>query len=184
MKKIIIKLIYILACIFYDKKYMSSSFFKKKRGIKLFFQSLFFQKILRINSNIPFPVSSSIRISSIENLEFDKEDIGNFSTYGCYFQNFNAQIKIGSGTYIAPNVGLITSNHNKKNLSLHEKGEDIQIGKNCWIGMNTVILPGVILKNNTIVGAGSVVTKSFLEENIVIGGNPAKIIKKLNLEEK
>jgi acetyltransferase-like isoleucine patch superfamily enzyme len=45
--------------------------------------------------------------------------------------------------------------------------------------MNAMILPGVHLGDNTIVGAGSVVTKSFPEGNVVIAGNPAKIIKKL-----
>ena len=49
--------------------------------------------------------------------------------------------------------------------------------KNCWIGFNAVILPGVILGDNTIVGAGSIVTKSFESGHCVIAGNPAKIIK-------
>ncbi|MDT4068951.1 type 8 capsular polysaccharide synthesis protein Cap8J, partial [Staphylococcus aureus] len=58
-------------------------------------------------------------------------------------------------------------------------GEDVKIGNYSWIGMNSVILPGVELGEHTIVGAGSVVTKSFPEGNVVIGGNPAKIIKKI-----
>jgi acetyltransferase-like isoleucine patch superfamily enzyme len=58
-------------------------------------------------------------------------------------------------------------------------GKDVVIGNKCWIGMNAMILPGVHLGDNTIVGAGSVVTKSFPEGNVVIAGNPAKLIKKL-----
>ena len=58
-------------------------------------------------------------------------------------------------------------------------GKDIIIGKKCWIGMNSVILPGVVLGDHTIVGAGAVVTKSFVDGNCVIGGNPARIIRKL-----
>lgn len=54
------------------------------------------------------------------------------------------------------------------------------IGRNCWIGMNAVILPGVKLGDYTIVGAGAVVTHSFPEGYCVIGGVPAKKIKDLD----
>ena len=52
----------------------------------------------------------------------------------------------------------------------------ITIGDNCFIGYKSILLPGVELGNSTIVGAGSVVTKSFPEGNIVIAGNPARKI--------
>ncbi len=52
----------------------------------------------------------------------------------------------------------------------------IKIGNNCFIGIRSIILPGVILGDNTIVGAGSVVTKSFTEGNVIIAGNPAHAI--------
>ena len=57
--------------------------------------------------------------------------------------------------------------------------EDIVLGEQCWIGMNSVILPGVKLGIHTIVGAGSVVTKSFEDGFCIIAGNPAKIIRKI-----
>jgi maltose O-acetyltransferase len=59
-----------------------------------------------------------------------------------------------------------------------ELGLPITIGDNCWIGGNSVINPGVSLGNNVVVGSGSVVTKSF-GDNVVIAGNPAKIIRHL-----
>lgn len=61
---------------------------------------------------------------------------------------------------------------------LCNKGGKVIIGKHCWIGERAYILKGVTLNDNSVVGACSVVSKSFDEKNIVIAGNPAKIVKK------
>lgn len=97
---------------------------------------------------------------------------------GTYFQAFG-KINIVRGSYIAQNVGIITANHNLHDLDSHSQPRDVNIGEKCWIGMNSVVLPGVTLGPHTIVGAGSVVTKSFPKGNCVIAGNPAKIIRHL-----
>lgn len=55
--------------------------------------------------------------------------------------------------------------------------EDIIIGDDCWIARRGIVLKGVVLKNYTIVGTGALVTKKYDESNIILGGNPAKIIK-------
>ena len=55
-------------------------------------------------------------------------------------------------------------------------GKPITIGDNCWLGGHVTVLPGVTLGENVVVGAGSVVTKSF-GDNVVIVGNPARVIK-------
>ncbi len=183
MKKIVKKIVaffgkYILY-IFYNKKYINSAYFNSSDKIIWALRTLWFQKILGFNKHFPLPVAPTVRISHLNNLVFDISDLNNLSSPGCYFQNFNAKIYLGKGTYIAPNVGLITSNHDLNDLNKHSSGSDIKIGEKCWIGMNSVILPGVELGDNTIVGAGSVVTKSFKEGNQVIAGNPAKILKKL-----
>jgi len=87
---------------------------------------------------------------------------------------------MGHGIMIGPNVGIITANHDLMNPNAgHQSGRDVVIGKNCWIGMNAIILPGVVLGDHTIVGAGSVVTHSFPEGWAVIAGNPAKKIRDL-----
>jgi acetyltransferase-like isoleucine patch superfamily enzyme len=166
--------------IFFSKKYFDKDVFKigNVESYSWVWRSILFQKILRKNYYVPFPVSHLISISNYRNLVFDNSDINNFQGFGNYYQNFDAKIRIGKGTFIAPNVGIITANHNIKDLKTHTKGEDVIIGENCWIGMNAVILPGVELADKTIVGAGSVVTKSFLETNCTIAGNPAKIIKR------
>ena len=97
---------------------------------------------------------------------------------GVYIQNFD-HVHIGNNVRIAPNVVIVARNHNKYDISKYDEWEDVYIDDDCWIGANAVILPSVHLGKNTIVGAGSVVTKSFPEGFCVIAGNPAKIIKKL-----
>ena len=79
------------------------------------------------------------------NIVFDKNDIHIFQSPGTYFNNFSAVIYLGRGVYIAPNVGIITANHDIKNLKSHVPGKDVKIGNYSWIGMNSVILPGVEL---------------------------------------
>ncbi|GFR35996.1 acyltransferase [Thermobrachium celere] len=186
MKKVLkilyIKISKLLMPIIFDKKYLKGRWFEENDiGWKWCWRSLLFQKILGFNRHVPFPVSHNIIVARHENIEFDINDLNNFQHFGCYFQNWGGgKIKIGRGTYIAPNVGLITENHNINNLDMHNPPEDIIIGKCCWIGMNSVILPGVQLGDHTIVGAGSVVTHSFKEGYCIIGGCPAKIIKHID----
>lgn len=102
-----------------------------------------------------------------------------------FYANFNTTlldvcpITIGDHCMFAPNVQLYTATHPiepRKRKSGLEYGRPIVIGNNVWIGGNSVILPGVTLGDNVVVGAGSVVTKSF-PENCVLAGNPAKIIR-------
>lgn len=174
---------HLFSLILYKRDYRNSIIFKGKfYGINAIgwkyatidgFSRLFLHK----NRGIPFLVSPNITLGNYKNIEFEIDDLKNFLSDGSYFQAWDAKIYIGAGTYIARNVGIITNNHDLKELSKRAKSKDVVIGKNCWIGMNSVILPGVHLGDNTIVGAGSIVTKSFLEGNLVIAGNPAKFIK-------
>lgn len=97
---------------------------------------------------------------------------------GCYIQG-GGKLIIGKYVQFATNIGIITANHNIYNQSEHIKGT-VEIGDYSWIGMNSMILPNVRLGPRTIVGAGSVVTKSFPEGFCVIAGNPAKKIKDLD----
>lgn len=183
MKKIL-KMIYIIISkailpIFFNKKYLQGKYFSNDNiiGYIWAWRAVLFQKILGYNRNIPWPVSFRTEISNKNNIKFNINDLNNFQHFGCYFQNFKGNIVLGEGTYIAPNVGIITANHDINNLDKHAPGKDVIIGEKCWIGMNSIILPGVKLGDRTIVGAGSVVTKSFEQGNCVIAGNPAKIIK-------
>ncbi|MCS0670396.1 acyltransferase [Cytobacillus firmus] len=165
----------------YDKKLLKGRWFDNStKGWRWCWRCVFMQKIIGYNRKIPFPVSHRNNVGNYQNLVSYSDDMNNFQNFGCYFQNFNAKIIIGKGTYIAPNVGLITQNHKIGDLDNHDEGKDIVLGKNCWVGMNTTILPGVTLGDGTIVGAGSVVTKSFPDGNCIIVGNPAKILRRLD----
>lgn len=169
---------------FFQKKYLTGRWFNQSAvGWLWAWKAIWWQRFHSFNRHIPWPVSPQIRISNADNLIFDPNDLNIFQHFGCYFQNFSAKIMIGGGTWIAPNVGIITANHDPLDLEKHLPGEDVILGENCWVGMNSVILPGVILGPRTVVGAGSVVTKSFPEGNSIIAGNPAKLIRKLGEED-
>lgn len=168
---------------YYDKRYTKNRWFKGRfngicsRGWKWVVDCARGGKALGNIAQAPWPVDPRTTVVHSSNICFDFDDLNIFQSPGCYFQA-HGKIVIGKGTWVAPNVGLITSNHNLSDLNLHSEPQDIVIGEKCWIGMNSMILPGVNLGSGTIVGAGSVVTHSFIEGNCIIVGNPAKIIKK------
>lgn len=169
-----------LLLLFFDKKYLVGRYFDDSNiGYRWGFRSIFQRNFLRLDNPVPWPVGLGVRISDPQRISFHPDDLNNFQSPGVYFQNFDAHIYIGKGSYIAPNVGIITANHKLNNLDEHERGRDVVIGQGCWIGMNAVLLPGVVLGNRVIVAAGAVVTKSFEGGGLVVGGNPAKIIKVL-----
>ena len=132
------------------------------------------------NKKIPYPVNPRTIVSA-DRVIFDPDNINIFQTPGCYWQVHDAHIYVGSGCYVAPNVGIITTNHDIQDPSRHSPGQDVRIGKNCWIGMNAVILPGVVLGDHTVVAAGAVVAKSFPNGYVVVGGVPAKVIKTIDI---
>jgi maltose O-acetyltransferase len=91
-------------------------------------------------------------------------------------------ITIGDHCYIGPDVGFYTPVHPlsaKLRDADVELGKPITVGNSVWMGGHVTILPGVTLGNRVVVGAGSVVTKSF-GDDVVIAGNPARIIHRLD----
>lgn len=89
-------------------------------------------------------------------------------------------IKIGKDCLFSSDVELRTGDsHAVKNLQNERinKSKNIMIGDYVWIGHKVIVLKGVQIENNTIVGIGSVVTKSPKKEYVAIAGNPAKIVK-------
>ena len=168
---------------FYDKRYLCGRLYNPNNfslGWRSAKQFCWAQKKSSINRKVPWPCNPNSFIVNPENIEFDIDYMDNFFNFGCYYQAIG-KIKIGKRTQIAPNVGIITSNHDVKDIDKHVEPKPVLIGDDCWIGMNSMILPGVTLGNHTIVGAGSVVTHSFPEGKCVIAGNPARKIKDLEL---
>jgi maltose O-acetyltransferase len=101
-----------------------------------------------------------------------------YANFGCVILDC-AEVKFGNNCFIGPQVGIYTASHPinpiERNSGL-EFAKPIVIGDNCWIGGHATINPGVTLGDNVVVASGAVVTKSF-PNNVVIGGNPARVLK-------
>lgn len=98
----------------------------------------------------------------------------------CHFDG-EGGIEIGAGTIFASNVVILTSSHHyEQNQWLpydeSDKNLPVKIGNGVWIGWGAFILPGVTVGDGAIVAMGAVVTKN-VEKGVVVGGNPAKVIK-------
>jgi galactoside O-acetyltransferase len=105
------------------------------------------------------------------------------------YANFNltcvddGHIYVGDWTEFGPNVTIATAGH-PIHPELREDPElqfnkDVHIGRCVWIGANTVVLPGVTIGDNSVIGAGSVVTKD-IPANVVAYGNPCRVIREID----
>ena len=90
------------------------------------------------------------------------------------------KVTFGNNVQIGPNCGFYTSGHpiDREARRNVEFAKPITIGNDVWIGGNVCVMPGVKIGDNTVIGAGSVVTKD-IPANVVAVGNPCKIIKEI-----
>lgn len=174
MKKILKKIYLLFLKLFCKKCYETHG-----TAAPITFKFLFFQKILGFNRKVYWPVHFTSIVSHYKNIKIGVGTAPGMAP-GCYIQG-GGKIYIGDYTIVAPNVGIISANHDLYDNKKHVK-TTISIGDYCWLGMNSIILPNVTLGDFTIIGAGSVVTKSFEDGYCVIAGNPAKVIKRLEKE--
>ncbi|MBE6631838.1 MAG: sugar O-acetyltransferase [Ruminococcaceae bacterium] len=116
----------------------------------------------------------------------------NIETGDNFFANYNltvldvGKVIFGDNVMIGPNVSIYTAGHPIDPVarnSGYEFGIPIEIGNNVWIGGNAVINPGVKIGNNVVIGSGSVVTKD-IPDNSVATGNPCKVIRTVNEDDK
>ncbi len=104
------------------------------------------------------------------------------------YANFNltlvddTHIYVGDYTMFGPNVTVATAGHPilpRLRQEGYQYNAPVHIGKNCWLGAGVIIVPGITIGDNVVVGAGSVVTKD-LPSNVVAVGNPCKILREVN----
>ncbi len=120
--------------------------------------------------------------------EFGKNiTIGNdvYINFGCVILDCG-QVTIGDNTLIGPNVGIYNANHV---LDAEERVAgglipgQVHIGNRVWIGGNTIVLPNVTIGDDTVIGAGSIVTRD-IPSGVVAAGNPCRVLRKITDKDK
>lgn len=108
------------------------------------------------------------------------------------YANFNltlvddTYIYVGDYTMLGPNVTLATAGHPilpELREKAYQYNAPVRIGRNCWLGAGVIVLPGVTIGDNTVIGAGSVVTKD-IPSDVVAFGNPCTVRRKINERDK
>lgn len=107
-----------------------------------------------------------------------------------FYANFNctildvSEVRFGDNCMLAPNVQIYTATHPidpiERNSGI-EYAKSISIGNNVWIGGGAIINPGVTIGDNVVIASGAVVTKD-IPDNVVAGGNPARILKQIPIK--
>ena len=147
------------------------------------------KKIEHFKSSIS-SCGNNLQLFGIPEISFHKNlNIGNNCKINSnVYLNARSGITIGDDVTLSNGVKIISTGYDIEHwMSTGEKkhtvNAPIYIGKNCWIGANAIILPGVnITGEYVVVGAGAVVTKDINESKVLVAGNPAKIIKHYELE--
>lgn len=107
-----------------------------------------------------------------------------------FYANFDCtildvcEVRIGDNCMFGPGVHVYTATHPVdpyERIKGPEYGKPVTIGNNVWVGGRAVINPGVTIGNNVVIASGAVVTKD-VPDNVIVGGNPAKVIKEIELE--
>ncbi|WP_348719460.1 acyltransferase [uncultured Alcanivorax sp.] len=134
------------------------------------------QKIIGLNRKVSWPVHWTSRVTEPTKIVRGTRCPG--MSMGCHIDGRNG-IVFGRNVWVGPRVSIISMNHDINDYEEYVQESPVIIGDNCWLGANSVILPGVEIGDHTVVAAGSVVTKSFPGSDQIIAGVPAKVIKRL-----
>ena len=167
------KKIYLLIYKIFFKNFFNSDtillgkFFRNMRGI--FFKLYTGNTSKNINVQIGARFSKNVKLG-------DNSGIGERAL-------ISNEVSIGNDVMMGPDVIIYTCNHEFKNVEepMYKQGfqkiKPVTIGNDVWIGARVIILPGVKVGNGVVIGAGSIVTKD-IEDYSIVGGNPAKLIRK------
>lgn len=143
--------------------------------------NIIFQKLIGLNRDSPFMVNFTSRVALPKGIEIEDHPDSS-SVYlsfaasgGCYITGHSGVV-FGRGTIFAPGVKIVSANHDRKDLKNSIASERTEIGKYVWIGANVVILPGISIGDQSILAAGSVVTRD-VPPGETWGGVPAKRLK-------
>lgn len=173
MKKLFKNLAYLVLSICYKELSKKDTNYSVKQIIKYAFK----QKVLGYNRKVPWPVHFTSQVKCPKKIKRGTKYPG--FAKGCYIDGRNGII-FEENVITGPHVSIISQNHNPLDYNQYLSAKPIRIKKNSWLSSGCIILPEVELGEHTLVAAGAVVTKSFPEGNQIIGGNPAKVIKKLD----
>jgi len=151
---------------------------REEMSIGFYLCDFLFRKVLRHNADVSWAIHFTSVIHGAARIKRGKGVYPGDSPN--VFINADNGIEIGDYTNIGPGVALVSANHDFINNEINVAAAPIKIGKHSWLGHSASVMPGIVLGDFTIVGAGAVVTKSFEEGYCVIAGNPAKIIRQLD----
>lgn len=142
-----------------------------------------FQRILRVNAHCRQSVHFTSRVSFSQRIVFTGDmdireaEICFASSIACYIQARNG-LKMDRSVRFAAGVRLISANHEEQDRANFAASPPIILSQGVWLGANVVVLPGVRIGENSIIGAGSVVTRD-IPANVVAGGVPCRVIRPL-----
>lgn len=150
--------------------------------LPIWLANVLFQRVLRIDAGCRYSKHYTSRVLHPDRLSIENNCAmvrTSLAVSGGCYMNCADGIWMGEGTIWGPNVAIISETHDIEDFRKAPPTGGIRIGRNCWIGVGAVILPGVTLGDHTIVGANAVVRRSFVEGNVVIAGAPAEVVRKL-----
>ncbi|WP_428248606.1 acyltransferase [Ferrovibrio sp.] len=151
-------------------------------GLPLWLANTLFQRLIRIDADCPYNKHFTTRVLHPKGLKIENRCLRVRRSLavsgGCYI-NAADGLHIGEGTIWSANICIMSQTHDFANLDDAPPTSGIRIGRNCWIGFGAIILPGVTLGDNTVIGANSVVRSSFPEGKVVIAGSPARAVRQL-----